>query len=696
MSSLPGHEEAAARVAELRAAIDHHSYRYHVLDDPEVSDAEYDTLMRELAGLEEGYPELVEPDSPTQRVGATPSGLFAPVQHPSPMWSLDNAFSFEELVAWGKRVEKVLGGIADYWCELKVDGAAVDLTYEDGRLVRAATRGDGRVGEDITANVKTIASVPLRLRGNAPPHRLEVRGEIYMPGAAFRELNESLAEEGQRIFANPRNAAAGSLRQKDPKVTAGRNLGLLVHGVGVWEGGRRLARHSEQMHELTALGFRVMGETRLAEDLESVYDFCRHWEAHRHDVSFEADGVVAKVDQLAQREELGYTSKSPRWAIAYKFPPEEKTTRLLEIRTHVGRTGAVTPFAFLEPVILSGATVTQATLHNEDEIRRKDIRIGDWVLVRRAGEVIPEVVSPVVSRRTGEERSFEMPTACPVCRTPLVRPEGEKVWRCPNEACPSRGVEALIHFAGRSAMDIEGLGEKTIEELWERELARDPGDLYSVTRDQLLSLPLFADKKADQVLASLASSRDRGLTRVLVGLGIRHVGPPTARDLTQAFGSIEAIAGATEEELAAVDGVGPILAASIRSWFDNARNQAIVAKLSAAGVRLVEERVEVTGVLSGRSFVLTGTLPTLTRDQATQRIVEAGGSVVSGVSKKTDYVVAGESPGSKLARAEALGVRILDEAGLELLLTEGPVAGDAPPDAGAEGAAEPLEPPPQG
>ncbi|HKN50227.1 MAG TPA: NAD-dependent DNA ligase LigA, partial [Actinomycetota bacterium] len=483
----------AQRIGELRRAIEHHSYRYHVLDDPEVSDAEYDALMRELTSLEAEHPELVTPDSPTQRVGAPPSSLFAAVSHPSPMWSLDNAFTFEELVAWGKRVEKVLGGVADYWCELKVDGAAADLSYEDGRLSVAATRGDGRTGEDITANIKTIPSVPLRLRTDDPPALLEVRGEIYMPMAAFRKLNEGLAEEGERVFANPRNAAAGSLRQKDPKVTAGRSLALLVHGAGRWDGGFRFVRHSEQMQELTRLGFRVMAETRLATDLEAVYDFCRHWEAHRHDLGFEVDGVVVKVDQIAQREELGYTSKSPRWAIAYKFPPEEKTTRLLDIKTHVGRTGAVTPFAQLEAVVLSGGTVTQATLHNEDEIARKDIRVGDWVLVRRAGDVIPEVIAPVVSRRTGEEQAFRMPEDCPVCGTPLVRPEGEKVRRCPNELCPSRGVEALFHFAGRGAMDIEGLGERTIFELWERGLVRDPGDVYRLTRDQLLSLPLFAN-----------------------------------------------------------------------------------------------------------------------------------------------------------------------------------------------------------
>ena len=660
-------EQASARALELREVIEHNSYRYHVLDDPELSDAEYDALVRELAHLEEQYPQLVTADSPTQRVGAPPSDLFAAARHPSSMWSLDNAFGFEELVAWGKRVERVLGGVADYWCELKVDGAAVNLTYVDGRLTVAATRGDGRTGEDITVNVKTIPSVPLRLRTANPPQLLEVRGEIYMPRDAFRDLNEGLAEQGERVFANPRNAAAGSLRQKDPKVTASRTLGLLVHGVGRWEGGPRFERHSDQMRELTSYGFRVMAETRLATELESAFEFCRYWEDHRHDVGFEADGVVVKVDQLAQREELGFTSKSPRWAIAYKFPPEEKTTRLRAILTHVGRTGAVTPFAQLEPVILSGATVTQATLHNEDEIARKDIRIGDWVLVRRAGDVIPEVISPVVSRRTGDEHVFRMPDVCPVCGTPLVRPEGEKVRRCPNEECPSRGVEALFHFAGRGAMDIEGLGERTIFELWQRALVRDAGDIYSLTRDELLSLPLFADKKADQVLTSIEASKGRGLARVLVGLGIRHVGPPTARDLTNAFGSIDAIADASEEALSAVEGIGPVLAASIRGWFDSPRNAVIVEKLRRAGVKLEEERQEATGPLAGRTFVLTGSLPTLTRDQAAKLITDAGGAVASSVSKKTDFVVVGENPGSKLARAEALGIPVLDEPGLREL-----------------------------
>lgn len=671
MSAAADVEKAGRRVEELCGLIEHHAYRYYVLDDPEVSDAEYDEYLRELAALEERFPELVTPDSPTQRVGAPPSELFAPVEHPTAMWSLDNAFTFDELVAWGKRVGRILGSAADFFCELKIDGAAVNLVFRGGHLATGATRGDGRTGEDITAGIKTVGSVPLRLRGQRVPSLLEVRGEVYMPVEAFRELNQELLEAGSRPFANPRNAAAGSLRQKDPKVTAGRNLAFVCHGVGAFEGGPRLSRHSELMSYLADLGFRVTPEARPLTDLEQVFEYCRDWEGRRHDVDFEADGVVVKVDQLGQREELGYTSKSPRWAIAYKFPPEEKTTRLKEIGVHVGRTGAVTPFAVLEPVVLSGATVSLATLHNEDEIRRKDVRIGDWVLVRRAGEVIPEVIAPVVSRRTGAEQPFVMPTRCPDCGTPLVRPEGEKVWRCPNGECPSRGVEALIHFAGRGAMDIEGLGERTVYELWDRGLVRDVGDIYSLTREQLLELPLYAERKTDLVLSSIETSKDRGLARLLVGLGIRHVGPPTARLLARHFGSIDAIASATEEELVQVDEVGPTLAREIRAWFSSPRNRDAVEKLKRAGVRTTEERPGAAGPLAGKTFALTGTLPALTREEATRLVEEAGGKVVSSVSKKTDYVVVGESPGSKLARAAAIGVPQLDEEGLRKLLEQG-------------------------
>ncbi|MGI8426652.1 MAG: NAD-dependent DNA ligase LigA [Actinomycetota bacterium] len=663
--------EAQARLEalELTDEIDHHAYRYYVLDDPEVADAEYDMLVRQLSQLEEQFPILVTPESPTQRIGPPPSALFSAIKHPSPMWSLDNAFDFDELVAWGKRVEKILGGRADFFCELKVDGSAVNLVYENGRLVSAATRGDGRTGEGITDNVRAIDSIPRKLKGSNLPEILEVRGEIFMPVAAFERLNVELTETGHRLFGNPRNAAAGSLRQKDPRVTAGRNLGMVCHGVGVVEG-VRFKRYSEQMEFLAGLGLGVMTQSGAFESLGQVYEFCSKWQAQRHDVDFEADGVAVKVNDLAQRDELGYTSKSPRWAIAYKFPPEEKTTMLKDIFVHVGRTGAVTPFASLEPVNLSGANVSMATLHNFDELRRKDLRIGDTVLVRRAGDVIPQVMAPVVSKRTGKEGKFKMPSKCPDCQTPLVRPEGQVIWRCPNPDCPSRGIEALFHFGARGAMDIEGLGYKAVMALRDMGFVTDAGDIYSLTRDQLLQLPLFADKKADQLLASIEESKQQGLTRVLVGLGIRDVGPPTARALTREFGSVDAIAGASVEALQSVQDVGPIVAGRIREFFDEERNMGIVGKLRDAGVKLVEDSPPgPAGHLSGRTFVLTGGFDAWSREKAGVLIEEAGGKVASSVSKKTDYLIVGVNPGSKLARAEALGVEQLDEAGLIKLLT---------------------------
>ena len=659
---------AETRVGELRDQIEHHAYRYYVLDDPEIADAEYDALVRELVELEEKHPELITPESPTQRVGAPPAELFAAVRHPSQMWSLENAFDFDELVAWGRRVERVLGSAADFYCEVKVDGTAVNLVYEDGRLVKAATRGDGVHGEDITANVKTIEAVPLKLRGTKVPSVLEVRAEVYMPVASFEKLNAELVEAEHRPFANPRNAASGSLRQKDPNLTAKRNLSVACHGVGILQGARP-KRHSEQMEMLQEFGLKITAGPEPLPDLERVYEYCGRQEKSRHEFVYEVDGVVVKVDDLAQREELGYTSKSPRWAIAYKFPPEEKTTRLKDIQVNVGRTGAVTPFAVLEPVVLSGATVSMATLHNEDQIAKKDIRIGDFVLARRAGDVIPEVIAPVPTRRTGKEKPFKMPANCPVCGTKLLRPEGEAVRRCPNEECPSRNIESLFHFTGRGGMDIEGFGYKTIVALRERGLLNDPGDIYSLTLDQLLELPLFAEIRADNLMRSIEKSKDAGLARVLVALGIRHVGPPTARLLASEFGSMSAIAKASEEELTAIDGVGHVAAQTIREWFSSERNRRIVEKLERAGVKMTEERVSISGPLVGKSFVITGTLPTLSREAATEMIEAAGGKVTSSVSKKTDYLLVGENPGSKLARAESLGTEIIDEEGLKKLLS---------------------------
>lgn len=665
----PDEQDPLARVLELRESIEYHSRRYHVLDDPEIADAEYDALVRELAALEEAHPELATGDSPTRKVGTEPSALFPAVRHLSPMWSLDNAFSLDELEAWGRRVERILGSAADFYCELKVDGLAVNLVYRKGALTTAATRGDGRTGEDITVNVRTIASIPGNLPGGAdPPETLEVRGEIFMPTKAFGQLNRQLVNSGLRPFANARNSAAGSLRQKDPSVTAGRKLGIFCHTMGL-VAGRRFRRHSEQMRYLAGLGLPVMEQNRAFEDLGKAYEFCRRWEVHRHDLPFEVDGAVIKVDNLEARDELGYTSKSPRWAIAYKFPPEEKTTRLKDIVVNVGRTGAVTPFAVLEPVRLSGALVSQATLHNAGEVARKDIRIGDTVIVRRAGEVIPQVVAPVPSRRTGAEQAFRMPTDCPVCSSVLTREGVEAVWRCPNEQCPSRGVEELVHFASRAALDIEGLGYKAAYLLRDRGFVKDPGDLYSLTRDQLLQLPLFGEKKAQQLLASIERSKLAGLAPVLVGLGIRDVGPPTARLLAEKFGSLERIAGACEEELRAVEGIGPVVAARISRYFASPRARELTAKLKTAGVRLEQERGEPRqGVLSGKSVALTGGLKRWSRQETARLIELAGGRVASAVSRSTDYVVVGESPGSKLARAQALGIRTLDEEALAQLL----------------------------
>jgi len=658
-------ERAAAklRVEELRDQINYHAYRYYVLDDPEISDAEYDELVRELRELEERYPELVTPDSPTQRVGVTPADLFAPVEHRAPMLSLDNAFSPEELKAWATRVEKALGEPVTYACELKIDGVAVALTYEHGRLVRGATRGDGRVGEDITANVRTVRTVPPRLLVKDPPAVLEVRGEIYLPVRAFEELNEELTAAGGRPFANPRNAAAGSLRQKDPKVTASRPLALWVHSFGYAEG-IEFASHSGFLAWCREAGLPVPPTSETRPDLDGVLDYVGYWQEHRHDVDWEIDGVVVKVDSIAQQRELGATSHAPRWAIAYKFPPEERTTLLRRIDVHTGRTGKVTPFAVLEPVVVGGVTVTYATLHNEDEVRRKDVREGDTVIVRRAGDVIPEIVGPVLSKRPKGAKPWRFPETCPSCGTRLVRPEGEADWRCPNTACPSRNVEWLFSFASRGAMDIEGLGYMTILQLLERGLVKDPGDIYRLTAEDLAGLEGFAEKSIANLLEAIERSKDRPLWRLLVGLNIRHVGEHVAQVLARAFGSIDALARASVEEIDAVPEIGPAIARSVYEWFHDPANLALLEKLRAAGVRMAEEApagpVE-EGPLAGKTVVLTGTLPSLSREEATRLAQEAGARVASSVSRKTDFVVAGENPGSKLAKALELGVEVIDE-----------------------------------
>lgn len=657
--------DAKVRVEELREEINHHAYRYHVIDDPEIADAEYDALVRELTTLEERFPELVTPDSPTQSVGARPTELFAPVRHRARMYSLDNVFSEEELRAWGDRVMRAVGSGARYSCELKIDGVAIALTYERGSLVQAATRGDGTTGEDVTANVRTIGSIPARLAIADPPALLEVRGEIYLPVAAFERLNADLIAREQKPFANPRNSAAGSLRQKDPSVTAARPLSLWCHSFGAAEG-ISFDSHSGFLAWCGEAGLPVAPTGEVEADLEGVIAYLSRWEADRHTVDWEIDGVVVKIDRIAMQEELGATSHAPRWAIAYKFPPEERTTLLREIRVHTGRTGVVTPFAWLEPVQVGGVTVTTATLHNEDEVARKDVREGDTVIVRRAGDVIPEVVGPVSARRKKGSAAWRFPEACPSCATSLVRVEGESAWRCPNRrGCPSQNLEWLQSFAGRGAMDIEGLGEKTGGALLDMGLVRDPGDIYALTAERLSEVPGYKDKKISNLLVAIEGSKDRDVWRLLAGLNIRHVGTTVAQALAASFGSIDAIADASEEELLAIEGIGPEIAASVAGWFEDEHHGELLQRLRAAGVRMTDPvRQAPSGprTLAGAIVVLTGSLPTLSRTDATEMAQDAGAKVASSVSKKTTFVVAGEAAGSKLAKAEELGVEIIDEA----------------------------------
>jgi DNA ligase (NAD+) len=656
--------DAKLRVEELRNTVDRHAYLYHVKDQPEISDAEYDELVRELTDLEDRFPQLITADSPTQRVGATPIDLFAPVEHRAPMLSLDNAFSFEELDAWGERVGRIVGDQVRFACELKIDGVACALTYERGILIQAATRGDGRVGEDITANVRTVRGVSGRLLLDDPPPVIEVRGEMYLPVKAFEELNRELLDAGGKAFANPRNAAAGSLRQKDPKVTASRPLRLWVHSFGAAQG-VSFDSHMAFLRWAADVGLPVPPTTEGRDSLDGVKEYLRHWEEHRHSVDWEIDGTVVKVDQTALQRELGTTSHAPRWAIAFKFPPEERTTVLRKIDVHTGRTGKVTPFAVLEPVFVGGVTVTYATLHNEDEVRRKDVREGDTVIVRRAGDVIPEIVGPVQSKRKRGAKRWSMPATCNACGTALARTEGEADYRCPNKrGCPSQGIEWLFHFAGRGAMDIEHLGYMTVMRLLEKGLIEDPADIYALDAEKLSQLPGFKDKAITNVLTQIEASKDRPLWRLLVGLNIRHVGTHVAQVLANAFGSIDALATASEDEIDSVPEIGPEIAATVRGWFDDEENLALIEKLRAAGLRTADQTVpsrEGDRPLDGVTLVLTGGLGSMSREEATGLAQSAGARVSSSVSKKTDFVVAGESPGTKLAKAEQLGVEVIDE-----------------------------------
>jgi DNA ligase (NAD+) len=658
--------DAKLRVEELRSKLEHHRYRYHVLDDPEVSDVEYDELMGELRALEGAFPELITADSPSQTVGGAPSDLFAPVRHRAPMLSLDNAFSFEEIDAWAARVERGAGEGARFACELKIDGVACALTYEGGVLTTAATRGDGRIGEDITANVRTVEGVPRRLALDDPPAVIEVRGEVYLPVKAFEELNERLLEAEQRAFANPRNAAAGSLRQKDPKVTASRPLRMWVHSFGAAEG-VTFGSHLELLDWAANAGLPVPPTTEGRDSIDGVKRYLTYWQEHRHSVDWEIDGTVVKVDQTDLQRELGATSNAPRWAIAFKFPPEERTALLRDIDVHTGRTGKVTPFAVLEPVFVGGVTITYATLHNEQEVARKDVRKGDHVIVRRAGDVIPEIVGPVLSMRKRGARRWRFPTSCPSCGTPLARKEGEADWRCPNKrGCPSQGIEWLFHFAGRGAMDIEHLGYMTVMRLLEKGLIEDPADIYALDAEKLEQIPGFKDKAITNVLTQIEASKDRPVWRLLVGLNIRHVGSHVAQVLADAFGSIDALTAASEDDIDAVPGIGPEIAASVREWFDDPDNVALIEELRAAGVRMRDERIATDGgpkPLAGTTIVLTGGLSTMSREEATARAEAAGARVTSSVWKKTAFVVAGENLGSKYEKALQLGVEVIDEAG---------------------------------
>jgi DNA ligase (NAD+) len=671
--SLPP-EEAAKRVDEIRVRIRDAAHRYYVLSDPDISDAEYDELMRELEGIEADYPDLVTPDSPTQSVGAPQAAAFAPVPHRVPMLSLDNAFSEEELLAWGKRTEKSVDAVDGYVCELKIDGVAVSLQYEQGRLIRAATRGNGTVGDDITPNVRTIGNVPERLDLADPPPVFEVRGEIYFPTSAFERLNQEMAAEGKQVFANPRNAASGGLRQKDPRITRSRMLALLCHSFGLAEG-VRFASHSEFLKYCENAGLPVAGETRRADTLDEVQAFIRQWEEHRHDLEYEIDGVVVKVDSTNQQQELGHTSKAPRWAIAYKFPPEERTTLLKDIQVSIGRTGAATPFAVLEPVLVAGSTIALATLHNADEVQRRDVHPGDIVWVRKAGDVIPEVVGPVLNKRPAGSKAWRFPERCPECGTQLVRPEGEVVTRCPNTTgCPAQRWATLVHFGSRGAMDIEHLGERTVAALIDAGKLHDAADVYQLTADDLAELPGFKDKSIGNLLEAIKASKRRPLDRLLVGLSIRHVGDHVATVLARRMKSLETIAGASEEELNAIDEVGPTIASSLHAWFADERNRELVRRLVEAGVSTRAEedgQPVVSQVLAGKSVVLTGALESQTREQAARAVEERGGRVASSVSKKTDFVVVGADPGSKAERARELGVTIVDEAGFQRLLEKG-------------------------
>jgi DNA ligase (NAD+) len=652
------------RICDLRELIHYHNDRYYGKDEPEISDAEYDELYRELATLEEEYPDYITADSPTQKVNTFLQSTFAPVDHLVPMLSLDNAFSSDDLQAWRNRVVKGLGSEdVTFVVEPKMDGLAMSLVYENGKLVRGATRGDGQTGEDVTENIKTIKAIPHELKG--VPELIEVRGEVFMPISSFEALNDRQRENEGKIFANPRNAAAGSLRVKDSSITASRDLGFVAYQIGQLSDQSVISSHNDTLNLFRSAGLPVNELIVTVATIDEAIARCSEVEAMRHSLPYEIDGAVIKVDDFALREKLGFTSRFPRWAIAYKFPPEEKTTLLHDIQVSVGRTGRATPFAVLEPVFVGGSTVSMATLHNEDEVARRNVRPGDTVIVRKAGDVIPEVVGPIESLRPKGSKPWSFPTKCPSCGEKLVRPEGEAQHRCWNLKCPARIATGIEYFASRTAMDIEGLGEKRVRQFLEVGMIKDVADIYSITREQLLELEKTKEKSADNLIASIEKSKSQPLSRLLIAFGIRHVGPTAARALSKNYEDIHAIMDADLAELEALDGVGDVIARSIKDFFDDPVTIDLVKRLEKAGVNVQGEKKEASQSLNdfeGMTFVLTGTLPTMTREEAAEMIEDRGGKVSSSVSKKTSYVVAGEKAGSKLTKAESLGVAVLDEA----------------------------------
>jgi DNA ligase (NAD+) len=659
------------RIEKLRAEINHHNYRYYVLDSPEISDAEYDEMMRELQGLEAEHPRFLTPDSPTQRVGAAPVEAFGVVEHRYPLLSLGNAFSKEELTAWYKRISKLLDGQScNFAGEHKIDGLAVALTYIGGKLASGATRGDGLRGEDITQNLKTVRSIPLSVRGDFPP-RFEVRGEVFLPKAGFEKLNRERAEEGLSLFANPRNAAAGSVRQLDPRITAKRPLDIYIYMLGYAEDKATPPTHWETMEYLKSLGFKINPNNQLLASIEAVEEYYSKWVERRESLPYEADGIVVKINQIGLQERLGDIGREPRWAIAYKFPAVQGTTVLKSIEISVGRTGTLNPYAVLEPVAVGGVTIKQAALHNEDDIRRKDIRIGDTIVIQRAGEVIPQVVGPVVGKRTGREKTFKMPRRCPVCGSEAIKHQGEAMYYCSNATCPAQAQQRIEHFSSRGAMDIEGIGEAQSVILYNHGLVKNAAELYKLKekRAELLELENTGEKSVDNLLKAIEESKNRPLSRLIFALGIRHIGGETAEILAQRFGSIEALSKASRDELMKIEAIGPKIADSILAFFRQEENRQIIQGLKEAGVRL-EEKVETENLpLSGKEFVITGRMESCSRQEAEEKIKALGGTAKDNVTRKTAYLVIGADPGgTKLAKAQELGTPQIDEKKLRGIL----------------------------